>query len=264
MRVGFDSIDDLATALGRSAELSSFRAALREARERCPALKPWLRAKAHRIVEYLDDWEGLVAVCAYFDAHPTPRCYPRQIPLPVGTKFIEERSGILRELLDVVLGDRVNPAAATFAERFHLVVEPPQVRFRFLDPELRTRICWPVLDCSIIAPAFAALQWSIPRVLVVENRNVFLCLPNVSDTLAVFGSGKAASLLNSCKWMHTADIVYWGDCDEAGYSILSSSAFDLFASAKRPHGPAGVASMEAPRGPWQAGFCRSPHSSDPW
>jgi hypothetical protein len=163
VRLGFDSIEDLATALGRSDELRSFRAALQEARERCPALEPWLRAKAHRIVDHLADWRGLVAVCACFAAHPQPRCYPRQVPVPVGTKFIEEHAGILRELLDVVVGDSVNAAAATFAERFDLLVEPPQVRFRFLDPELRTCICWPVADCSIPAPALADLKWNIPR-----------------------------------------------------------------------------------------------------
>jgi hypothetical protein len=163
-----------------------------------------------------------VAVCAWFDAHPRPQCYARQVPLPVGTKFIEEHTGILRELLDVVLGDRVNAAGTTFCERFHLLVEPPQVRFRFLDPALRARVGWRVADCAVPAPAFADLVWSIPRVLVVENRDVFLCLPEVPDTLAIFGAGKAASLLPACQWLHVADIVYWGDCDDAGYGILSS------------------------------------------
>jgi hypothetical protein len=222
VRLGFDCIEDIATALGRADELSSFRAALKDAREKCPALEPWLRAKAHRIVDYLADWPGLVAVCTYFDAHPRPRCYPRQVPVPVGTKFIEEHSGILREMLDVVVGASVDTAAATFAERFHLTVEPPLVRFRFLDPELRAYVCWPVADCSITAPTFAGLEWSIPRVLVVENRDVFLCLPKVQGTLAIFGSGKGASLLHGCQWMKASEIVYWGDCDEAGYGILSS------------------------------------------
>ncbi len=163
-----------------------------------------------------------MAVCARFDAHPCPNCYARQVPVAVGTKFIEEHAGILRELLDVVLGDRVNPAGLTFSERFHLLVEPPQVRFRFLDPALRECVGWPVADCSVPAPSFADLAWNIPRVLVVENRDVFLCLPNVPRTLAIFGAGKAASLLPACGWMNAAEIVYWGDCDEAGYSILSS------------------------------------------
>jgi hypothetical protein len=144
------------------------------------------------------------------------------VPVPAGTKFIEEHTGILRELLDVVVGDAVNSAAPTFAERFHLSVESPQVRFRFLDSDLRAGVCWPVSECSIPAPAFADLRWGVSRVVVVENRDVFLCLPRVASTLAIFGAGKASSLLVNCKWMNGCEIVYWGDCDEAGYGILSN------------------------------------------
>lgn len=45
--------------------------------------------------------------------------------------------------------------------------------------------------------------------------------------LAVFGSGKALAVLKSCRWMESAQVIYWGDCDEAGYGILSGlrSAF---------------------------------------
>jgi hypothetical protein len=222
VRLGFDSIEDLAMALERSDELRSFRAALQDARERCPALEPWLRAKGSRIIDYLADWHGLVTVCVHFHAHPRPSCYPRQVPVPVGTKFIEEHAGILRELLDVVVGDSLNTSAGTFAERFHLLVEPPQVRFRFLDPALRASTSWPVEDCSISVPTFAGLRWRIPRVLVIENRNVFLCVPNIPGALAIFGSGKASSLLDGCEWLSGSEIVYWGDCDEAGYGILSS------------------------------------------
>ena len=71
-------------------------------------------------------------------------------------------------------------------------------------------------------PSFANLRWSIPRVIIVENRDVFMCLPDIPCTLAVFGSGKAASLIPDCDWMKNTEIVYWGDCDEAGYGILSN------------------------------------------
>lgn len=221
MRITFASADDMAAALGRSREYAAFRVALRQTRESCPALEPWVRAKGHRIVEYLEEWPALVAVCAYFDAHPAPRCFARQIPLSVGTKFIEERAGILRELLDVVLGDRVNSEGMTFAERFYLLAEPPLVRFRFLDQRFRELAGWPVDDCSVPLPSFANISWSAERVLVVENRDVFLCLPEIPRTLAIFGSGKAASLLPACRWLALSQIVYWGDCDEAGYGILS-------------------------------------------
>lgn len=221
-RITFESADDLAKTLNRSEEFRRFRAALQLARETCPKLEPWLKAKAHRIPEYLHEWSGLVSVCSFFDAHPEPRCFARQIPLTVNTKFIEEHAGILRELLDVVLGERANTNVESFEGRFHLLLDPPQVRFRFLDEALRIEAGWPVSDCSVPAPVFAGFRWRIPRVIVVENKDVFVCLPQIPSTLAVFGCGKAASLLPKCDWMNSVDLFYWGDCDEAGYGILST------------------------------------------
>ncbi len=222
MRVVFDSIDDMAVALGRSAELAEVREAIQHARDVCPALEPWLRANAHRIADNLSDWHGLVAVCAHFDANPRPNCFARQVAAPVDTKFIGAHESILRELLDATLGERANRDGLTFAERFHLRVEPATVRFRFLDVELQERVGWPVSECTIAASAFAGLTWRIPRVVIVENRDVFLCLPRVPGTVAVFGAGKAAALLTACHWMAESDLVYWGDCDDAGYGILSA------------------------------------------
>lgn len=221
-RISFDSIENLACALQSSDQLRLFREALSFARSACPKLEPWLKAKAHRIPELLPEWKDLICVSAFFDANPFPNCFARQLPIPVGTKFVEEHKGILGELLTVVLGDRVNGNGLCFEERFHLRVEPAQVRFRFLDASLRERVHWPVMDCSIPADDLASLSWNIPRVLIVENKAVFLCLPEVPNTLAILGNGKAACLLPSCCWLHNSDAVYWGDCDEAGFGILSS------------------------------------------
>jgi len=222
VRIVFESAETLARALDRVDELQAVRSAISLTRVQCSRLEPWLRMRTDRIPAYLDVWSDLLSVCRYFDEHPQPLCFPRQVPLPIGTKFIEDHAAILRELLDTVLGDRVNVEATVFEERFHLLVEPPQVRFRFLDHELQRRAGWPVSDCTVPLPAFASLDWNIDRVLIVENRDVFLCLPEVDRTIAIFGSGKAASLLPACTWMKAVDLVYWGDCDEAGFGILSN------------------------------------------
>lgn len=219
-KLSFDSIERLAEAIGRLPELARFREALEYARATCPALEPWLQSRAHRIVKHLDDWSDLVAVCAYFDKNPRPYCFPRQVPVGA-TKFIEGRTGILREMLDATLGDRVTESGE-FSERFGLLVDPPLVRFRFLDPALQNRVGWPVSSSAVPLPLLAELGWAIRRVIVVENRDVFLSLPPISNMLAVFGSGKAAAILSDLGWLHTADIVYWGDCDEAGFGVLSS------------------------------------------
>ena len=221
-RVSFASIDSLAHALQFTEQLRLFREALVFARFACPKLEPWLLTKAHKIPELLPDWNELISVCAYMDENPTPNCFARQLPIPVGTKFVEEHMGILAELLTVVLGDRVNTNGLCFEEKFYLRFEPAQVRFRFLDTNLRDQTGWLVTDCSIYVDDLASMNWNIPRVLIVENKAVFLCLPHVSNTLAILGGGKAASLLSACRWMENSDLVYWGDCDEAGFGILSS------------------------------------------
>lgn len=221
-RVSFNSIENLAYALRFTDQLRLFREALVLARAACPKLEPWLQTKAHKIPELLPVWKDLICVCAFYGANPSPNCFARQLPIPVGTKFVEENTGILGELLTVVLGERVNAGGRCFEERFYLRIEPPQVRFRFLDAGLRDRTHWPVMDCTISADDLASLSWRIPRVLIVENKAVFLCLPEVPNTLAVLGNGKAASILLSCGWLHESDVVYWGDCDEAGFGILSS------------------------------------------
>jgi|SRR5579884_297308 len=221
-RLSFASIEALAETLQCMEQLKLFREALLIARSTCPKLEPWLCTKAHRIPELLGDWKDLIRVCAFFDANPSPNCFPRQLPIPVGTKFIEEHEGILTEFLTLVLGDRVNPNGRCFEEKFHLRLEPAQVRFRFLDRRLREQTHWPVMDCTISLNDLANLSWKIPHVLIVENKAVFLSLPNVPSMLAILGSGKAALLLPSCSWLQESDVVYWGDCDEAGFGILSS------------------------------------------
>jgi hypothetical protein len=221
-RVSFDSVESMAHALQSTEQLRVFREALLFARSVCPKLEPWLQRRAHKIPELLPEWRDLVCVCAFFDANPSPECFARQLPIPVGTKFVEEHAGILGELLTIVLGERANIKGRCFEERFHLRLEPAQVRFRFLDARLGARLHWPVMDCSISAQDLASIGWNVPRVLIVENKAVFLCLPDVPDTLAILGSGKAASLLHPCGWLEDSDVVYWGDCDEAGYGILSS------------------------------------------
>ncbi|MEP6496311.1 MAG: Wadjet anti-phage system protein JetD domain-containing protein [bacterium] len=201
-------------------ELGRFRAALEYARAQCSALEPWLQTRGYKIVKYLDDWADLVAVCAYFDKNPRPHCFPRQVP--VGhTKFIENRTGILREMLDATLGNRVADSSGEFSERFGLLADPPLVRFRFLDPSLQRDVGWPVTSSAVPLPLMAELAWRIPRVIVVENRDVFRSLPSISGTLGIFGSGKAAAILSGLPWLSQADIVYWGDCDEAGFGMLA-------------------------------------------
>jgi hypothetical protein len=55
------------------------------------------------MLKYVDEWADILRVCRYFQLHPRPNLYLRELPIKVHTKFIEEHKGILRELLEIVL-----------------------------------------------------------------------------------------------------------------------------------------------------------------
>jgi len=138
-------------------------------------------------------------------------------------------------MLDVVVRDHVDVSATTFAGRFHLLMETSGRTVPVLDSDLRASNGWPVADCSIPLPSFISTRWNIRRVLVVENRDVFLWpakIPGTSGripdrarhllsyTTVGFGSRDRKSCIG-------------GDCDEAGYGIPSSYG-ELSTRAKPP------------------------------
>jgi hypothetical protein len=50
---------------------------------------------------------------------------------------------------------------------------------------------------------------------------IFLTLPQIPKTLAIYGGGKASALLSSVPWLKGCQVYYWGDIDDPGYRMLS-------------------------------------------
>ena len=61
-----------------------------------------------------------------------------------------------------------------------------------------------------------------PRaVLIVENLETGLALPDIEGAVAVMKLGAAVKLIDQVKWIGEAHCVYWGDLDTFGFEILS-------------------------------------------
>lgn len=67
----------------------------------------------------------------------------------------------------------------------------------------------------------AALPCAGRRCVIVENKLVFLTLPQLPDTLAIFGSGFQVELLAKLPWLRECPNWYWGDLDAQGFQILA-------------------------------------------
>lgn len=223
--VWIDSLEDALAWLGKRQEWARFSALVENTRESHPALLPWLERRPLQALELAEQWPRLLAVVTWLEQHPRPAIYLRQVDLPgVHSKFIESHRSVLSELLDLALpADSVAAAktgGALFAARYGFREKPLRIRFRILDPDLRTLPGAECPDITLDADNFSRLSLGVRRVLITENETNFLALPRLPDTLAIFGSGYGWDALARARWLDACEIHYWGDIDTHGFAIL--------------------------------------------
>ncbi len=213
---------DALRLIRRQAEAERFRQLADTTLARFPALREWLTRRPLGVLAHAERWDRILAVLAWFAAHPRPGLYLRQLDIPgVDTKFIEAHRGLLAELLDEVLpASAVDHAASGvrgFARRYGLRAEPPRVRFRLLDPALTIR---GRSDLSLPPEQFAALAPAARRVFITENRTNGLAFPACPASMVVFGLGYGLEPLAGIDWLARREVYYWGDIDTHGFGIL--------------------------------------------
>lgn len=188
-----------------------------------PELMPWLARKPLLALEHATDWPRILAVIAWFRAHPRSGLYLRQVDIPqIDTKFIETRKGLLAELLDIVLArdplDWQAGPSLSFEARYGLRNKPAMVRFRFLG-----EVSGFASLTHISAPAeeFARLNLKPRLVFITENEVNGLAFPAVRDAVVLFGFGYGLNVLAAAEWLRRSRLVYWGDIDTHGFAALA-------------------------------------------
>lgn len=135
---------------------------------------------------------------------------PRQIPVRgVDTKWLASHRSAVTDL----------HAAATGAHELGLgLVEADRlVRLRILDDALAIG---GLRDLAAPAPELARLNLRPRTVLVLENLESVLSLPDWPGAVALHGSGYAVDAVGDLPWMAASRVVYWGDLDSHGFAIL--------------------------------------------
>jgi hypothetical protein len=180
-----------------------------------------MRANPVRALAHRADWAKLVETVRWVDAHPSHGMYLRQVDVPgVDTKFIERHRAILGELLDVQLpAERVDVTRprSDFAGRYRFLRKPEYVRFRVLGDGSRPG---GFSELTVRASELTTAPASVSTVFVVENETTFLAFPPTAGGMVVFGGGYAVTAMSAVPWLADKDVVYWGDLDTHGFSIL--------------------------------------------
>ena len=222
--ISFETESDFLRFLGKEKEMERFKTDVNTITASIPLLREWIAKNPGKVVDNHGKWDSLLKVCHYFRQNPKPDLYIRELPVTVHTKFIEQHQGILRELLDVVMAEHANSGENQFEKRFNLKCREPQVRFKILDKSLARQFFSGIDDLAIPVSLFETLKLPLKRVLVAENKTTLyttLTLPQMCDTIAVFGQGNAVLNLRNTSWLNDMELLYWGDMDVHGFEILS-------------------------------------------
>lgn len=215
--------DDALRLIGKKAESARFEQLAEALLSEFPSLRDWLMRRPLEALRRADEWPQLKAILRYFQGHPRPGLYLRQLDIPgVDTKFVEKRRGLIAELLDAVLPpdaiDLMAGGVTGFEQRFGLASRPVMLRFRMLDPALALR---GLTDLTVPADQFAALDLDLDQVFITENEVNGLAFPPHPRSIVVFGLGYGVERLAGVDWLARTRCWYWGDIDTHGFAILN-------------------------------------------
>ena len=224
-RIIIETLDDYLAVVRKRTEYQQFVSDVERIRSRFPVLEDWMYTNPQAIIDFSDHWDDLLLVCDYFVKHPRPNLYIRELPISVHTKFIEQHSRILRDLLDTMLpAEAITLDATDFSQRFGLKSPPSTIRVRLLEEQLDWQYGLRLDDLTLPVNQLAHLlkEHIQPKtVIIAENLMNFLTLPLHPSSIGVFGSGFRVQLLADVTWLHQCRVIYWGDIDAHGFQILS-------------------------------------------
>ncbi len=163
------------------------------------------------------DWERLVRMLEWLTANPDSSLYLRQIPVRgLHTKWLEQRLSVVSGLLAAITG-RTEADVYVMTGLKH---PPDQIRLVLLDPELRRQLGG-MRDPAVSAADASRLALCPQRVLMLENLQTALGLPDVTGTVVICRRGNAVGVLRELPWIPGGEAYYWGDIDSYGFAILS-------------------------------------------
>ena len=187
-----------------------------------PVLQDWIYRYPFKVIDYTADWEKILSVLNWFHHHPKSSLYTRQLDIPtVDTKFIEQRKGVLTELLNIILPpESIDNTADSFEHRYGLRQKPVRIRMRFLDAKLFVS---GLSDITIPVDQMVTYKSAVSRVFITENEINGLCFPNMPDSMVIFGLGYGVDILSKIGWLRDCDVYYWGDIDTHGFAMLDQT-----------------------------------------
>ncbi|NKC10773.1 MAG: hypothetical protein GKR94_00765 [Gammaproteobacteria bacterium] len=174
----------------------------------------------------VEDAQTLAALLPQLKPGMGQNRYLRALPIQgIDTKFIEIHQTLISGLLDQLhagaisaagglpswLGCRVNPSGWLYVRYLCAAHRERLGGFNIL--RLPTQ--------ELLSTALAG-----KRILIVENLQSGLALPELADTTAVCGGGQNLQWTQA-SWLRQKEVAYWGDIDTWGFKLLSDARVNI-------------------------------------
>jgi len=165
-----------------------------------------------------NDFERLCALMLWLDHNRKSGLYLRQLPIEgLDTKWVEARKALVTDLVNATQGE---PHDSDFFAACGLRRPRYRIRARLLCADLRKAVGG-LEDIEAPLEEMAALPLVPAKLVIVENLETGLALPDLPGVVALMKLGGALGILGSLPWLKGIDALYWGDIDTHGYAILA-------------------------------------------
>jgi hypothetical protein len=179
-----------------------------------PAARDWALTHPHRAIRIAGEWPTLLSAYRWLDTNRDSGLHLRQIDAEgVDTKFVERHRSFLAAMLGVSGG------VDAFVRELGLAVKPSTVRLRFASGVFDMPA--ELSEASFRLDELDRLHARVETALIVENEITYLSVPVPRNGVVLWGRGYDADRPASLSWLSDASVLYWGDLDTHGFSILN-------------------------------------------
>jgi hypothetical protein len=164
------------------------------------------------------DFECLRALLVWARDNPASGLRLRQLPVEgLHTKWVQQHHGLITDFAAAL---RNTNDSRDLLALLGLSTSPVRLRLRLLCPHLRSQ-AGGLGDIEAPLQELAALPITPSRLVIVENLDTGLALPDIDGGVALMKLGHAVRLVQQLPWLtHKVRSVYWGDIDTHGFAIL--------------------------------------------
>lgn len=198
-----------------------------------PALRPWLS----RIVALDDrDFDLLLAASAWLTDNPRSGLTVRRVPVPgMHTKWLARHRRLVRAMLGQSPVDA--EPSPDLAEVLEAELDPSEIPVEDLDAlglrPLPVELDLVIVDAQQRATlgGLRALRAAVDEVsnlalfptavVIVENKESALAIEDIPGTVLIHSLGNNLGVLRNIAWLRPARVIYWGDLDRHGFTLLS-------------------------------------------